>query len=100
MPSVRAGGSSMKPVRRYGPAVLLAAVLLSAAGCFVGTGNPSNFPSWFGANDIVRTHAKPGGRGYFANFDPHAIRLEVRPLHSTNPVRTQHLIIATVLDDE
>ena len=31
---------------------------------------------------------------------PHAVRLEVRPLKSTNPVRSQQLIIATVLDEK
>jgi uncharacterized repeat protein (TIGR01451 family) len=46
-----------------------------------------------------RTHAKPPGLGYFKNFDPHACRLEVRPLEATNPVRTQHVLIATVYDE-
>src|SRR5208283_2979314 len=30
---------------------------------------------------------------------PHAVRLEIRPLEATNPVRTQVVLIATVYDD-
>ena len=25
--------------------------------------------------DIIQTHAKPAGHGYYANFDPHAVRV-------------------------
>src|SRR5687767_9474412 len=90
----------MRLARRYGLHALLAALLLPAFGCFGWVHNPSKFPYWFPAGDVVPTHAKPPGRGYFANFDPAAVRLEVRPLRSTNPVRTQHLLIATVLDED
>ncbi len=74
-----------------------AACLLS--GCFGVSQNPSYFPYLLPTGDIIRTHAKPPGSGYYANFDPHAVHLEVRPLESTNPVRTQHVIIATVYDE-
>src|SRR5262249_40010705 len=93
-------GRLMKPARRFGLHALLAALLLPLAGCFTGSTNPSYFPHWFGVPKVEQTHAKPGGEGYFSNFDPHAVRLEVRPLRSTNPVRTQQLIIATVLDEK
>jgi len=83
-------------------AVMLAGglVLLTASGCFVGAVSPSYFPSWMGFGRVAQTHAKPGGRGYFENFDPKAVRLEVRPLRSTLPVGKQHLIIATVMDKD
>src|SRR5438105_3267251 len=80
--------------------VLLAAGLGLLAGCFGGAQNPSYFPHLLPTEDIIRTHAKPPGPSYFANFDPHAIRLEVRPLESTSPVRTQHVVIATVYDEK
>lgn len=89
----------MRGARRIA-VVLSGALLLTASGCFVGAVNPSYFPNWFGFGRIAQTHAKPGGRGYFENFDPKAVRLEVRPLRATNPVGKQHLVIATVLDQD
>jgi len=83
--------------------LLLAGSLCTSSGCNRGrTHNPSYFPSnLFCFGDIVPTHAKPGGAGYFSNYDPHAIRLEVRPkVDPTNPVRTQFVLIATVRDKE
>src|SRR5262249_25567210 len=44
-------------------------------------------------------HAKPIGPGYFGDFDPHACRIEVRPVVATNRVRTQHVLVATVFDE-
>src|SRR5262249_8267495 len=73
-----------------------AAVLTLLSGCLGGTHNPSYFPHWVPFGDIIQTHAKPVGPSYYENFDPHAVRLEVRPLEATNPVRTQHVLIATV----
>jgi hypothetical protein len=90
----------MTTARRLAVVICGALVSLSASGCFVGAVNPSYFPSWFGFGRIAQTHAKPGGRGYFENFDPKAVRLEVRPLRSTNPVGRQQLIIATILDQD
>jgi uncharacterized repeat protein (TIGR01451 family) len=73
-----------------GPAVAL--------GCFGKSHNPSYFPWLLPPGDIIPTHAKPPGRGYYADFDPHAIRLEVRPLETTSPVRNHQVLIATVYD--
>jgi uncharacterized repeat protein (TIGR01451 family) len=87
-------------VRRLGLKLLLVAGLGLATGCFGITQNPSYFPHLLPTGDIIRTHAKPPGHGYFSNFDPHAVRLEVRPCADTNPVRTQHVLIATVYDDK
>ncbi len=80
--------------------LLLAMLACSSSGCFGVNQNPSYFPYWCPFGDIVFTHAKPPGAGYYANFDPHAIRLEVRPIEATNQVRTQHVLIATLYDDK
>jgi uncharacterized repeat protein (TIGR01451 family) len=85
--------------RRLRLCLLLAAGLCALSGCFGVTQNPSYFPWLLPAGDIIQTHAKPLGAGYYANFDPHAVRLEVRPFPQTNPVRTQLVVIATVYDD-
>jgi uncharacterized repeat protein (TIGR01451 family) len=89
-----------RQVRGWCLKLLLAAGLSLLAGCFGLSQNPSYFPHLLPTGDIIRTHAKPPGGGYYSNFDPHAIRLEVRPLEATNPVRTQHVIIATIYDEK
>ena len=80
--------------------VLLAALMCCSSGCFGGNENPSYFPYLLPFGDVIQTHAKPISPGYFANFDPHAVRLEVRPLEATNQVRTQYVLIATVYDEK
>src|SRR5689334_23076175 len=87
--------------RRIRLKLLLAAGLSGLLpGCFGVSQNPSYFPSLLPTGDIIRTHARPPGFSYFTNFDPHACRLEVRPLDATNPVQTQHVLIATIYDDK
>jgi uncharacterized repeat protein (TIGR01451 family) len=81
-------------------ALLLAAGLGLLSGCFGVSQNPSYFPHLLPTGDIIRTHAKPPGFGYFADSDPHAHRLEVRPLDATNPVQTRHVLIATIYDEK
>ena len=80
--------------------LLLAALAACAPGCFGITQNPSYFPHLVPFGDTIQTHAKPPGPSYYANFDPKAVRLEIRPLEGTNQVRTQHVLIATVYDDK
>jgi len=87
-------------IRRFAPNLLLAAILCASVGCLGGTQNTSYFPYLLPDGPITRTHAKPPGRGNFAEFDPHAVRLEVRPLQSTVAAGTQYLVMATVLDDK
>jgi uncharacterized repeat protein (TIGR01451 family) len=79
--------------------LLLTVSLAAFTGCFGVTQNPSYFPHLLPSGDIIRTHAKPPGISYFSNFDPHAVKLEVRPLEGTNPVQTLHVVIATVYDE-
>jgi uncharacterized repeat protein (TIGR01451 family) len=69
-------------------------------GCFGGTSNPSDFPWLWPTGDIIRTHAKPPGMGYFHDFDRHACRLEVRPLDCMVPVRGEQVLVATIFDDD
>lgn len=69
-------------------------------GCLGGTQNPSYFPYLLPAGDIIRTHAKPPGFGYFANFDPYAHRLVLRPGDGACPIGTEKVFIATVYDAE
>src|SRR3954447_23291651 len=99
---------SMRGARRIvalGAHVVLLSLLSGAVGCF-GTGNPSYFPYLLPFGEVVQTHAKPISPGYYNNYDPHAIRLEVRPLKDaagqdvTSQVRTQHILIATLYDEK
>jgi uncharacterized repeat protein (TIGR01451 family) len=84
--------------RHLGYLVVGLLILGTSGGCFGVSQNPSYFPYWLPFGDVIPTHAKPPGYGYFGNFDPVAVRLEVRPVQATNPVRTQHVVIATVYD--
>jgi uncharacterized repeat protein (TIGR01451 family) len=80
--------------------VLLPLLLLApTVGCFGVTQTASYFPFYLPTGDIIRTHAKPPGLGYFANFDPHAVRIEVTPVESSGPTRTQFLLTACVTDE-
>jgi uncharacterized repeat protein (TIGR01451 family) len=84
--------------RRVCRAVLLASSACWLTGCFGISANPTYFPYLCPPGDIIQTHAKPPGHGYFADFDRYSVRMEVRPLDAANPVHTQHVLIATVLD--
>lgn len=84
--------------------ILLFGLILCASGC--NTHGPSYFPYLLPFGDITQTHAKPVGPGYYANFDPHAIRLEVRPIKDSTgqdiatQARTQYALLATVYDEK
>jgi len=43
-------------------------------------------------------HGEPAEGGYYSNWDPYAATIEVTPVRDINPVRTQHVFIATVKD--
>jgi len=81
---------------------LLAAVPLLAlvAGCFGGAANPSYFPHYLPPGDVIATHAKPAGPGYFADFDRHAARVDVSPAQSNASTGTEQVLIATVSDED
>jgi len=48
----------------------------------------------------VPSHPEPPEGGYYTNWDPYAVTLEVTPLKDVNPVRTQHVVVATVKDKD
>lgn len=76
---------------------LLAALGLAAAATGCREHMPHAF-TWPGGGDTVYSHAKPPEGGYYSNWDPFAVSLEVTPVEDVNPVRTQHYLIATVRD--
>src|SRR5258707_6999799 len=75
-------GSVMNGWGRHASVLLLLCLLICAPAC--NTHNPSYFPYLLPFGDIIPTHAKPPGGGYYANFDPNAVRLEVRPMKDAN----------------
>jgi len=82
-------------------ALLLTAVACAAsAGCLGGPGNPRTFPYYLPPGDIIRTHGKPAGTGYFKDFDPQAVRLEVTPTQCSVSTKNQQVLIASVYDKD
>ena len=80
--------------------IAIMAGLPSLLGCFGGAANPSYFPHYLPPGDVIRTHAKPPGFGYFADYDPKAASVETAPPRCTNPVGSDQIVIATVFDDD
>jgi uncharacterized repeat protein (TIGR01451 family) len=54
--------------------------------------------TWPYSGDVVESHPEPPEGGYYTDWDPYADSLEVTPETDVNPVRTQHVFVATVLD--
>jgi uncharacterized repeat protein (TIGR01451 family) len=78
----------------------LAVVAAVALGCGCSY-NPSYFPYYIPGGRIVESHAKPGGMGYFRDFDPKAIRLEVTPNQQVvAPLGAQIVLVGSVLDKD
>ncbi len=87
--------------RRIRFALLVAGfVCASATGCFGGSGNPRYFPYYLPPGDVIPTHAKPAGTGYFKDFDPKACRLELTPAQCSVATKSQQVLIASVLDKD
>lgn len=84
----------MGALRRYW---LLIAALAAGPGCAY---NPGYFPYYFPGGHIKQEHAKPGGLGYFRNFDPKACKLDVTPQNATAPLGSQIVLVATVSDKD
>ena len=68
-------------------AVLTVGGLLMAPGCV------SHYTGM-----TMQSHPEPGGCCYYKDWDPCAETIEVTPVEDTNPVATQHVLIATVRD--
>lgn len=79
------------------------ALLSSVVAVLLVSGCRNHMPhsfTWPAGGDIQYTHAKPPEGGYHSNWDPYAVSLEVTPIEDVNPVRTQHVLVATVRDAE
>jgi len=71
----------------------------ATAGCNYGyTHNPVSFPHWPKFGDIVRTHSKPAGESYFANYDRDADHMEVTIQCPTAPVGSRQIVLVSILD--
>jgi uncharacterized repeat protein (TIGR01451 family) len=82
---------------------LVLTLLASGTGCYFFSPSQNPAQLWWGAipnGGIYETHAKPAGKGYYANFDPYACRVEVRPKTYTQPVGGLQVYIATVYDNQ
>lgn len=77
---------------------ILAIALAGSMGC--RTHMPHHAFVWANTGDEVRTHPKPPEGGYYKNWDPFAASIELTPAEDTNPVRTQHMLVATVRDKD
>jgi len=77
---------------------LLSLLALGCCGCFGGAANPSYIPYYLPPGDVIETHAKPAGLGYFNDFDPKAASIEVTPAQCNAAVGGDHVLIATVFD--
>lgn len=75
-------------------------VVVAIAGGLVGCRNHMPHSFTMGTGDMGSTHAKPAEGGYYTNWDPYAVSLEVTPVKDVNPVRTQHVLVATVRDKD
>ncbi len=79
--------------------ILLAVAVLAAAG-LVGCSVHMPHSLTLGTGVVERTHSEPAEGGYYTNWDPYAVTLEVVPVEDVNPVGTQHVLIATVKDKD
>jgi uncharacterized repeat protein (TIGR01451 family) len=76
---------------------MLAVLSAAMSGC--REHYPHSF-TWPATGDQIPTHPKPPEGGYWSNWDPYAATIELVPVKDVNPVRTQHVLIATVRDHE
>lgn len=83
---------------RLGKRALVLAGLLVATAIGCRNYMPHRFGVWIASGDTYPTHPAPPGKEYYENWDPWALELEVLPVNDVNPVRTQHVLVATVKD--
>lgn len=83
--------------------VALMLILASTGGCYVFSPSQNPAQLWWGIfpnGGIYQTHAKPAGKGYYANFDPYSCRVEVRPKTNSTHVGGVQVFMATVYDQQ
>lgn len=86
----------MRNVHVLSAVAVCAFMALALGGC--RDAYPHSFT--IATGDIIPTHAKPAEGGYYTNWDPFAVSLELTPVVDVNPVQTQHILIATVRDKD
>jgi uncharacterized repeat protein (TIGR01451 family) len=97
LPSLVESVAMVQTLRRW-VLVLLTAGLAGAGGCS-GVGQGPYFPSLMPNDGGARTDAKTPWPSIFPEAGPRPVKVEVVPVDATNPVRTQHVLVATVLDE-
>jgi len=75
--------------------MLTGALVAMAGGCREHMPHSATWPA---TGDAIPTHPKPPEGGYYTNWDPYAATIKVEPVEDVNPVKTQHVFVATVLD--
>ncbi len=80
--------------------LMMAGLMLTATSMTACRDHMPHAFTWPGGGKIVQSHAKPPEGGYYSNWDPFAVELEVSPVQAVNAVRTQHVFVATVRDKD
>lgn len=76
---------------------LTVAMVVATAGCREHMPHSGTWPA---TGDEIKTHPKPPEGGYYSDWDPYAGTIELIPAEDVNPVKTQHVLIATVRDKD
>lgn len=86
-------------IQKWGRTVCATAVLalVALSGCREHMPHSGTWPA---TGDTIPTHPEPPEGGYYTNWDPFACTLELEPAEDVNPVKTQHVMIATVRDKD
>ncbi len=77
--------------------VCLALTVVFVGGCREAMPHSATWPY---SGDQIPSHPKPPEGGYYTDWDPWSVKLEATPVSDINPVRTQHVFVATVLDKD
>ncbi len=78
-------------------ALLGLSAMIGCSGASRNTSYTSQTPTF---GQPLRTSGSPASSGYYVQAGPQTCRIECFPLEATNPVRTQHVLVATVFDEK
>ena len=84
----------MNQLKKYGLSVLGLFLITSVLGCRDQSPHSFHLPR----GHIHRKHGKPPAGSYYKNWDPYAVSIDLKPAADLNPVKTQHVLVATVKD--